>query len=457
MRSTCLFAFALLIVLFTSCEKEQVAQNEKAPTVESTNTGFLEEAPETYRKTGIAYREALHYNQKAIENGEVQYPATDQSFMFEDAEASIKYLQSIESLGHVSNPDIEMLNSFMGYIESMTVSGSTDISVVRALILDWVATNGVSVQQYPLTYHAVMVAKEALFTNQITILREESDNLQLRGADDGFLCTVSGFLCTRTNEQVSNAARTAVIFGAAQAFKASVEWTTFQEDAAAAAIGLIIATFWNVIFCNEDCDMCAPAVGIRAVFDETGCQFLGIEAVGTFEFAERWIFLVDTNQDGAFDQTLTVLNNFLPASSLPSSTFDVIVDVECDGATDMPWPGGTQVPATVNPNATYSPPAPTATFNQPPLNSGYYYLTNTQYCFGLSNLVTNGWTFDGWEASDGTPSTGSSTSSFCTSWNSITFPTTTGLNAKFSHPCASYPAYISPSSFFIVCPPGQCN
>lgn len=457
MRSTSFLVFVLLIVLFTSCEKEPVDQKEKIPNIESANTGFLTEVPDTYRETGIAYRDAMHYYQKAIKEGEVQNPATDQSFMFEDIEASMKFLQAYESLGHVSNLDIEMLNTFIRYIESMNVSGTTDISEIRALVTDWITTNGISVKQYPLTFHTIMVAKEALFTNQITILREESDNLQLRGADDGFLCTVSGFLCGQTNQQVSTAARAAVIFGAGQAFKASVEWTDFQESAAVAAIGLIINTFWNVIFCNEDCDTCAPAVGIRPVFSNTTCQFLGIEAVGTFEFAERWAFLIDDNQDGAFDLTRTVLSNFVPASSLPSSTFDVIVDVDCDGATDMPWPGGTQVAATVNPNATLSPSQPTATFNQPPLNQGYYYLTNTQYCFGLSNLVTNGWTFAGWEASAGTPSSGSSTSNFCTSWNNFSFPTTTGLNAKFTHPCASSPAYLSPSSFFIVCPPGQCN
>lgn len=207
---------------------------------------------------------------------------------------------------------------------------------------------------------------------------------------------------------------------------------------------------------NEDCDECAPAVGIRPVHDNTTCQFLGIEAVGTFEFAERWNFLIDVNRDGSFDVTQTVTSNLVPASSLPGSAFEVIVDVECDGETDLPWPGGQQQPVTIDPNAPYSPPIPVATVNQPPLNQGYYYSTNTQYCFGLSNLYAHGWTFDGWEASAGTPSSGNNTSNFCTQWNNFSFPTTTDLNAKFSHPWVNYPVYISPS-FFVVCPSGQCN
>ena len=464
MRVTSILLFILLAFFLWTCEKDQIvtSSNDEADPQITQDSDLLKEQPAAYRGAGIAYRDAIHYQKKAIQAGEIEFPSDE--IVTTDPQTTIDALNVYESIGYVTQSDVSKLQAFMAYVAEINVNGSTDISHVRGLISNWVSRNGVKVEKHPVTYHSIMIVKEALFKNQLTLLREANENFQFRGADDGTLCTVSGFLCSQTNAAVSAAARTAASQAAAAGFKGLInfnaddELTIFESGLSigiAAAINGLLTLFWDQIFCNIDCDMCAPAIGIIPVFNETTCQFLGIEAAGSFEFAERWNFSIDANRDGTFGAPQTDLDNFVPSSSLPNNTFDVFVDVACDGNTDMAWPVGTQQPVTVDPNATFSPPNPTGTISVTPSpNNGMFYRTGTQYCFRLNNLNRNGWTFNGWfTTSNASPSSGGSNTTFCTTF-STSFPTTAGVNARFTHPCSSTDAIISAGTM-VVCPPGS--
>ena len=161
------------------------------------------------------------------------------------------------------------------------------LAEARSIVGSWMAEKGVTVADYPLTFHAISVSTEALLKTQITYLEEDATKQQVipKGADNQTLCTVTGFFCSETNATVSAIAQAALALGVRSAFRQTSSWTAFQQDAATTAVVLIINTFWDDVFCQEDCDECGPATGIRAVY--SGCNFTGIQAVGSFEFAER--------------------------------------------------------------------------------------------------------------------------------------------------------------------------
>ena len=154
-------------------------------------------------------------------------------------------------------------------------------------------------------------------------------------------------------------------------------------------------------------------------------------------------------------------NGFVPKTSLPTAPFKAIVNVNCDGGNSgvagsiMAWPVSRQSSVYVDPSLRVAPPSPTANFTQPPLladaaSNGYpyFYPTNTQLCFGMTNLTTRGWTFVGWRTIGGNPSTGNSTSSFCTRYNN-TQPINRSVYAEFSHPCSSINYQLGGPTFVV--------
>lgn len=460
-----ILSFLLLTLVFTACEKESGEPTFEAPEISSSRESFYQPNPSLYQAAGDAYRENLFYYNQDFEAGIIN-PVED---------ASEIYLGSIENnkgiiggyvnQGSIDDLDQQKLYEFNNAIPDLGLTSNTTLLEGRAIIESWMTENAVTAKDFPLTYHTILIAIESLFENQITKLQKSDPGIILKGANDNTLCTVSGLFCTRTNAVVSGAAQAALALGYRQYFSSLTNWTTLQQNAAVAAIALILNTFWDDIFCNEDCDDCAPAAGIRAVYN--GCNFTGIQAVGSFEFAEEWEYFIDRNQDGTTDQIIPQRTNagFVPKTSLPATGFKVFVDIKCDGGLQnqpgsvMPWPASRLAPVYVDPRLSVAPPRPTANFTQPALQGSpypYFYNTNTQLCFGMTNLATRGWTFVGWRTSTGgSPSTGNYTSSFCTSFNASQ-ATTASVYAEFSHPCSST-NYRLPGPSFVVCPPGTCN
>jgi hypothetical protein len=424
-----------------------------------------------YRLVGDQYQEDLFYLKSDLDDGSIvidEMTLGDVRLNTTEEDIGVlTYLVTGEAV--TTQQDLDMLLQFREEVPSFGFTGQTPLSSARAYLRQWLSDREITELHYPLTYHAISVGAEALLTNQITRLREEGldEGISFR-SDNNTLCTVRGLFCSKTNAFVSKAAQTALAAGTKPLLKKTTNWSSGEINAVVIAIKLVLDTFMDSWFCKEECDDCGPAVGIRSVFN--GCTFMGIEAVGTFEFAEEFVYRVDDNQDGVFDFNRQIFNSnpFLTKSSLPNTPFKVIVDVGCDGArvgaqgSTMPWPLGTQGRVYVDPTASVAPPRPTAIVNGPPLQGSpypYYHNTNTQLCFSLSNLATRGWTFVGWKTTvsggSASPSTGNSSSTFCTTFNSST-TAFASVYAEFSHPCSPNNYTIQAGSF-PVCPPGACN
>ncbi len=368
--------------------------------------------------------------------------------------------------GVLDESDLGKLIEFGDAIDGLGFVGSMSLVNARGLVGNWMQNHGVSVVETPVSYHAISVLTEALLQTQVTRLQQDGKlTIPEKGADNNTLCTATGNFCG-TNATVSQAAQAALGVGVRETFRQTTNWTALQQDAAATAVVFLITTFISKNSCkNLDCDDCGPAAGIRAVY--SGCTFTGIQPVGSFEFAEQVNYSIDKDQDGFFETSLPArvmpgtAVGFVPKAALPSTPFKVYADVLCDGGlivapgSIMPWPGTKQSPVYVDPKLSVAPPRPTANFTQPPLlddaqSNGYpyFYPTNTQLCFGMTNLALRGWTFVGWGTVDGNPSSSKFTSSFCIKYSN-TQPIFKSVYAEFSHPCSSTNYKLSGPSFVV--------
>ena len=452
-----------LLLFLWSCEKD-VEELSEGATPESLQASdfFTKASPQVYRAAGDAYREDMFNFTQNLETGTLELTNAVDDIYLGTRESVLGELTGYVHQGIVGDQDLSKLSEFTDAIPTLGLTGNMPLVEARSIVADWMQGNGVTVAEYPLTYHAISVATEAVLKTQVTRLEEDlKQQIVSKGANDNTLCTVRGTFCSQTNQTVSLAAQAALALGVRQAFRSASSWTTLQQDAATTAIVLIITTFWDVAFCNEDCDNCGPAAGIRAVYN--GCTFMGIQAVGTFEHGEGFTYLIDVNQDGVYEMQRDIFDNigFVPRTSLPTAPFKVIVDVLCDGGrgnvpgSTMPWPVDRQAAVYINPALPVAPARPTANFTQPPLQGDassngypYFYPANTQLCFGMTNLATRGWTFVGWRTIGGNPSSGSFTSSFCTTY-SATQAINRSVYAEFSHPCSPTNFRLAGPSFVI--------
>ena len=457
-----------VLALLQGCEKDtdQLTIEPLDATQFQHDASFATSVPDLYVEAGDIYREDLFHYEQDLATETITLPSSTNNIYLGTHEDIKGALLSYSRINTIGAADLEKLFEFDAAIIGLGLTPDMTLGEGRQVVERWMRDHGVTVEQFPLTYHTISIAIESLFENQITKLQKESKVQNLKGSESNSLCTVKGLLCTKTNSFVSSAAQAALGLGIKQVFKKVSDWTDVQQAAAAAAVVLIIDTFWDDIFCIEDCDDCGPAAGIRAVYN--GCNFTGIQAVGSFEFVERFRYAIDINQDGAPDQVIPIENSnvgFIPKTSLPTAGFKASVEVLCDGGKEgkegsiMPWPGGTLGLAYIDPRLPVAPARPTANFTAPPKKGSpypYYYDTNTQLCFGMTNLATRGWTFVRWQTSGGgTPSTGTSTSNFCTKF-SASQPTTFSVSAVFSHPC-SPTNYVLSGPSFVVCPMGACD
>ena len=465
----------LLLLVLSTCEKDSPLQDDIATTPVFGSDDFTSAVPETYREVGNTYRQDMFYQNEALKSGELSYDNSTEADFSSDDEL-IDELESYVALGAFSAADLKLLLTFRSEVGSMGFVGATTLIEARGKLDSWMTDNSVTVEQYPLTYHTLQTAKEVLLTTQITQIFEASASkgISTKIGNDGQLCDViprysvppMSLLCTKTDAFASKAAQAALKIGIKKVFSTVLVWSSVATAGATAAVALVISTFWDDIYCKAVCDQCAPAAGIRMVYN--GCTFTGIQAVGSFEFAEQWLYLIDANQDGTYERQVFARSNngFVAKADLPTTGFKVIVDVTCDGLSapesQMEWPGGRQGPVYVDPRLPVAPARPFANFTKPALMGGtstggypYFYPTNTELCFGMTGLATNGWTFKGWSASAGSPSTGNSVSRFCTRYSN-TEPITRSVNAIFSHPCSATD-YVLPGPSFVACPVGRCN
>jgi len=329
----------------TNCEKDSTELTESTLENVESAPSFFEAQPEVYRAAGDAYREDMFLLKRDLDSGTLELTDNVDDIYLGSQESIMGELTGHVQQGVIGEEDLSKLIEFNEAIPALGLTANMALTEARSVVESWMQNNGVTVIETPMTYHAISVATEALLKTQVTRLEEDSKQpTVLKGANDNTLCTVSGWFCGQSNATVSRAAQAALALGVRDAFRRASDWSSAQQSAAIAAILFIVNTFWDDIFCNEDCDDCGPAAGIRAVYN--GCNFTGLQAIGSFEYAEAFEYLIDINQDGVYDITRELFNDsgFIPKSSLPTTPFKVIVDVLCDGGrgnvpgSRMSWP-----------------------------------------------------------------------------------------------------------------------
>lgn len=212
-----------------------------------------------------------------------------------------------------------------------------------------------------------------------------------------------------------------------------------------AVIKVALGVVWESAFCTVECDECAGPAGILGFYQ--GCNLSEIQAIGTFEHANRWYFLIDANFDNSYEQTITRdLQNSVRISDLPNGNFKVIADAECDDENRYEWSGPRNQPVTVYANLNDA--FPVGWITSPTPINGFAYRPNTQLCFTLNENGTSGLHRSGWVANRGSPSSSSGNSStFCTTFNS---EGPAWVGARYINPCnTSQEKFISTS--FIIC------
>lgn len=347
--------------------------------------------------------------------------------------------------GWLSEADVTSLHSAMDFFRQTNWNGVTATATVGIEIDDFLLSEGINSVDHPLTFHTVGVIKDILVHNPITRFSKQSLSNEALKDDDGALCKTVGFLCPSLGP-IENAAKSAAASAAASQLVKEVLGiaSTALASAMSSAISSVLGTVWSSIFCRVECDACAGPAGILALY--INCDLDEIQAIGTFEHAERWIFEIDANLDGTFDNTATnLVQNSAAATSLPNSHFKVIADVRCDDDELYPWAGPRNQPVSVWPDLNNS--RPTGWLLGPPKQSGFIYPLNTQLCFTLNEIADGAWERAGWVANTGSPSSSSSNGNFCTTFTGSSRPAWVG--ARYINPCnTSQEKFISTS--FVV-------
>jgi hypothetical protein len=437
---------------------------------------FKQPQPDAYREAGIAFRSTYYGYEAAAERDEVFITNPDG---FPDSpEEYYARIQPMEDAGWLDARERQTLVKLQEYLTDNPINAELTIGNVRSYFQRFRDQVNLSPATTPFVYHALGILEASLFETQVDILvdnfSKKAPSLAKRG-DDGKLCDVYGSLCpagSNADARLSSAVRAAVAATAAAAFKDAVEITiannfigfignidlgNLTEQVLATIVAQVVILIWNEVFCKEQCDECYPAFGIDAVFED--CDFAGIRARGFFEFAERWEWRFDFNNDGVFGGEIQTRENFVPLSSLPSQPFSVIVDVICDDRLPYFWSGedddGTITGVLIDPNMTPADlPRPVAIVDTPPSSSNFFHRPNTRLCFTASSSVSTGggWRFKEWRAAGGSPSTSSSSGGICTRFND-TSPQWRFVEMVFTHPCVG--DHIAGGSDVYICPPGS--
>ena len=276
----------------------------------------------------------------------------------------------------------------------------------------------------------------------------ESDYIQktfTTKVNDGMWCLMSGSGCGPDPIRSG----VAIVSGGAAnyGFKKVVSLQDADlESAIATVISAIVILLINSSGnCNRVCDDCFSAIGIGT--EGTTCRIPAIEALGEFDHNEGFDWRFSPNRNGVYTAPQRTLTKRFPRSGFPSQTkpFDVIVDVICDGNTVFNW--SLRNPVTIDPR-TFVTDFPTATFSPTQLIDGYFLRPNTRLCFSIRTLDPEKYTFVGWEAYGGSPSTGSAGLSFCTQFPDVLQPR--GVNVRFRDNCTGN-TYLIQASSFLIC------
>ncbi|NJO87191.1 MAG: hypothetical protein HC821_04100 [Lewinella sp.] len=331
--------------------------------------------------------------------------------------------------GDLAPQDVASLLELLEFFGNRQWNRETPLSDVSNQLNGFLTDNAINSTDYPLTFHMVKFTEELLVNNLIT--RNTTDEGALAGQknDDGQLCTTSGFLCP-SQSAIASAASNA----ASAAFASALVSTAIKATGPLGAGILAIMRFafrdlFTSIFCNVDCDECGPAAGVIAIYN-SNCSLRELRAAGSFEFAERFIFLVDGNLDGAFEADPVVPQNSLPGSAITSPQNRVIVDVVCDGNRSFLWPRNRAIFISSDQRQMN----PSAWVTASPAPSGFVLPMNTQICFTLTELSDATWNRVGWSAPTGNPSSGGTfNNTFCTSFSGATRLVNVGM--RYQNPC----------------------
>lgn len=437
----------LYLLMLSSCSEEErmLLPSETTTTISSDYATLQTPLPEVYAAaadaTYFTYAKVL----QSEPNGGIAESAKDLPSPLDMVQFRNLVHAYVEQ-AHLEERDGKALVEAVNFFASLNLIEGDSVDELEKELLDFKQSLDMTPTATPITYHTFMTISEVMLRGPVDRLEGKKDNLQKN--NDGSLCATVGFFCPSADGQsgIANAAQIAASAAAASAFKeAGVIDGTATVAVVAALIKEALGLVWEGLFCTMECDECAEAAGI--IVDYNGCDLNEILPLGTFEFAEGFVYLIDENRDGSYERNVVVRNSSgrVRASDLPSNPFKVIVDVECDGGTPRPWPVDRSRAVTVFPQLPSA--RPSGFITGPPKQSGYFYRPNTTLCFTLKGQNGNGLTFDGWTASGGSPSSGGTiNSTFCTSFSS---DGPKSVNARFRNDCTGGSEFITNS--FVIC------
>lgn len=219
-------------------------------------------------------------------------PAGQLAPEFDTPESKAERLAQFVDNGLLSEKDAGTYQRLLSFLDEVAWTGDLPVSTVERDLDDFLIAEQVQQEIHPATYHTAGLLKEVLINNPITREAVGKEPFGVRKSDDGQLCKTVGFFCPKKGP-IQDAAKAAAVQAASDAFKKKAKGIGIKATTSSVIASLIksaLGTVWSSIFCRVECDECAGPAGVVAIYN-SNCSLREIRAAGTFEHANRLVFL----------------------------------------------------------------------------------------------------------------------------------------------------------------------